>query len=199
MNDDNAVTAVVLAGGRARRMGGIDKGTVPFNGEPMVERICRLVGPQVDLLLVNANRNLDYYATLGYGIVEDEMDDYQGPLAGMHAALGQIRTPWLLTAPCDGPFIPRDYAARMLQQALAGDVRLSVAHDGERLQPVHALLHVSLAPDLGEFLQSGDRKIDRWYATHPYRVVDFSSNPELFSNINTPDQLAALENKFFSS
>lgn len=189
------ITAAVLAGGRATRMGGIDKGLMPFRGRPLAARIGAQLAAQAAVaeVVINANRNLDAYRQLGYPLIEDRLPGHQGPLAGMHAALLAAAQPWLLTAPCDGPFIAADYAAKMRAAAADAGAPLAVAHDGVRAQPVYALLHRDLAADLADFLRGDERKIDKWLARHAFVTVDFSSSPEMFTNINTAAQLAELE------
>jgi len=186
-----AVTAVILAGGRATRMGGEDKGLVALAGRSMVAHVLAAVRPQVDAVLINANRNQARYAALGYTVVADELSDFQGPLAGMASGLAHCDTPLALTLPCDGPLVPGDLVER-LRLAL-GDGDAAVAHDGERLQPVHALLRVSLLPGLRAFLGGGERKIDRWYAGLDVREADLSAHRELFINVNTPGERERLE------
>ena len=193
------LSAVVLAGGRATRMGGDDKGLMHFLGEPLAARISAALAPQVAEVMVNANRNLARYRQLGYKVVEDKLQDHQGPLAGMHAALLEATHPWLLTIPCDGPFVATDYATRMLAAATAKNTELAVAHDGQRPQPVYSLIHRNLAPALAQFLKTGKRKIDHWHAQHPLAKVDFSTEPTLFTNVNTPAQLAELEEQLSSN
>lgn len=190
------ITAVVLAGGRATRMGGVDKGLVAFRGQALAARIGAALAAQtaqVAEVLINANRNRAQYRQLGYRVIEDRLPGHQGPLAGMHAALLAAAHPWLLTMPCDGPFVAADYAAKMRAAADAAAAPLAVAHDGARLQPVYALIHRDLASDLAEFLQSNERKIDRWHARHPFATADFSATPAMFTNINTTAQLTELE------
>ena len=190
------ITGVILAGGKARRMGGIDKGLVDFAGRPLVSRVAEALRPQVGRLVINANRNHDTYGSLGFEIVPDTLADYQGPLAGFAAAMAAASTPWILTVPCDGPFVAPDLAARLagaLTQSCAdAPAELAVADDGERLQPVYALLAVDLAGSLSRFLAEGERKIDRWYARHRYAVADMSDCPRCFTNINTLEDSAAL-------
>ena len=123
MNANKKITAVLLAGGRATRMGGDDKGLILFAGEPLVKKICAALQPQVAEILINANRNHAEYRRLGHRIIPDQLADYQGPLAGMHAALQAIETDWLLTIPCDGPFVAADYAAKMQAAATAKKTR----------------------------------------------------------------------------
>ncbi len=188
-----ALSAVILAGGRATRMGGADKGLIEFLGEPLAARICAGMESQATELMINANRNLDRYRQLGCKVVEDQLPGHQGPLAGMHAALAAAKYPWLLTIPCDGPFVHPGYARIMHTAAREQNVRLAVAHDGTRMQPVYSLIHRDLAPSLEQFLATGERKIDRWHAQHPFATVDFSAEPSMFININTPQQLAEME------
>lgn len=185
--EQSALTALILAGGQGRRLGGRDKGLVELAGRPIIEWVLQGIGPQVGRVLINANRNQARYAAYGHPVINDELADYQGPLAGFAAGMARAETPWLLTLPCDGPLVPPELAARM-RAALAGqDAELAVAHDGERLQPVYALLPVSLARSLQAFLATGDRKIDRWYAQHRMATVDFSDCRDCFGNVNSPE------------
>ena len=186
----DALAAIILAGGRATRMDGRDKGLIPLAGRPMIAHVIDAVRPQVDALAINANRSLDAYAALGLPVLQDQLADYPGPLAGMAAGLAWCPAECLLTLPCDGPRVPADLAERL--QAALGDGDVAVAHDGERLQPVHALLRRRCLPSLEAFLADGGRKIDQWYATLDTRTADLSDRQDLFVNVNTPEQLAAM-------
>ena len=180
------ITAVILAGGRGRRMGGKDKGLVDLNGAPLIEYTLSAVSPQVGRLVINANRNIEEYQRYGFPVVSDTMADYQGPLAGFASAMAAAETEYIVTIPCDSPLLPDDLVQRLVQALNREDAELAVAHDGHRLQPVFALIQVSLLPSLLQFLQRGDRKIDLWYAQHKMAKADFSDIPETFLNINTP-------------
>ncbi|MEX0872540.1 MAG: molybdenum cofactor guanylyltransferase MobA [Aquisalimonadaceae bacterium] len=198
MNDtvpDNAedITGLILAGGRATRMGGQDKGLITVAGRPMAAHILTALRPQVAALLINANRNLDRYAELGAPVVSDQVADFAGPLAGMASGLGSADTAWMVTAPCDSPLIPPDLVARLIAALRADDAELAVAWGEGRMQPVFALLPRRLLPSLNAFLQAGERKIDRWYAQHRVALADLSDRPEMFLNINTPEERDALE------
>lgn len=187
------LTGVVLAGGRATRMGGQDKGLLPLQGKPMVAHAVQRLTPQVDTLLINANRNIDQYQQYAAQVVRDDLAGFQGPLAGMLAAIAVARSDYILTVPCDSPLLAADYAARMLRELRQHKVDICVASDGERLQPVFALIATALQNDLHAFLSAGERKIDRWFARHRMVQADFSDTPAMFRNINTPQELAALE------
>ena len=192
----NAITGVVLAGGRARRMGGHDKGLLELVGEPLAVRAVRLLAPQVGTTLVNANRNQARYADLLVGqtrVVSDSIAGFCGPLAGMLVALEQAATELVLTVPCDCPLLRTDYAARMTAALSAANAEVAVAHDGERLQPVFALLRRELTPALRQALNDGERKIDRWYAQRQTVSVDFADGKAMFRNVNTPQELAAMQ------
>ena len=195
-----AVTGVVLAGGRGSRMGGRDKGLVELAGRPMVCQVLDVLAPQVDALLVNANRNAAQYRQLGYEVIADRDGNYQGPLAGMLSGLRAARTPWAVFAPCDAPLTPVDLVARLGAARRRDDAELAVACDGVRLQPVFCLLATALADSIEAFLAGGERKIDRWFAQHkmasadfPEASADFPQGATLFANINTPDELAWAE------
>ncbi len=187
------ITGVILAGGRGSRMGGQDKGLLEWHGRPLVEYLLEALQPQVDAILINANRNQARYQQYHYPVISDELSDYQGPLAGFAAAMQAAQTDYILTIPCDAPELAADAAARLLTALQREQAEIAVAHDGERLQPVHALLPVSLLPSLQAFLAKGDRKIDLWYAQHRMVSVDFSDCRSTFRNINTPQQQAELE------
>lgn len=189
------VTGVILAGGRARRMGGEDKGLVEIAGRPMVAWILDRLAPQVDDVLINANRNQERYAAFGIAVVGDTMPDFAGPLAGMAAALAQADTPWIATVPCDGPFLPADLVSRLQAACEREQAEIAVAHDGERMQPVYALIPTALRASLEAFLQAGERKIDLWYARHRLALADFSDQRDTFVNVNTPEQRDAVEQR----
>ena len=186
------VTAVILAGGRALRMGGEDKGLVLLRDRPMIQWVLDRLSPQVTKILISANRNKAQYAELGYRIVSDNANDFQGPLAGIAAALAQTDTPWLVSVPCDSPLIPLDLIGRLHDQVVRGGARAGAAHDGKRLQPVFSLVHRDLLADLVSYLQDGERKIDRWLERHAFQSVDFTDRQEMFLNVNTPMDLQAV-------
>ncbi|HSH56961.1 MAG TPA: molybdenum cofactor guanylyltransferase MobA [Halomonas sp.] len=185
------LTGLILAGGQGRRMGGVDKGLVPFAGRPLVAHVCdRLVG-QVAELLVNANRSLADYDDFADRVIEDAEDGYQGPLMGIYSGLRAARTPWLLVVPCDTPRLPADLVDRLV--AGIGEADIAVAGDGQRLHPVVALIRTSLADDLAAALAAGERKIDRWYARHDWVQVDFAEGADAFANLNTQEEKRRLE------
>ena len=187
------ITAVILAGGRGRRMGGKDKGLVEINNLPLIEHVLSAMTPQVGQLVINANRNIEEYQRYGFPVVSDTMEDYQGPLAGFASTMAAAETDYIVTIPCDSPLLPADLVQRLVHALQNEDAELAVAHDGERLQPVFALIRVSLLPSLLEFLRRGDRKIDLWYAQHKIAKADFSDIPETFLNINTPGDQEQLQ------
>ncbi len=187
------MTAVILAGGMGRRMGGRDKGLVELKGRPLIAHVIEAIEPQVSHLLINANRNQPVYARFGPPVLPDELDDFQGPLAGILTAMRKVPTPLLLVVPCDAPHLPADLGTRLWRAMADADTEIAVAHDGNHLQPVHALITTALADDLESYLGSGKRKIDQWYTQHRMVVVDFSDRPEAFVNINTLDERNELE------
>lgn len=191
------ITAVILAGGKGRRLGGQDKGLVHYKNKPLVEHVIQRIQPQLNNILINANRNLETYSTYGFPIISDELSDFQGPLAGFASAMKIVQTSHIITLPCDGPFLPSDLVLRMLKAQSntfkAVNNAIIVAHNGERLQPVYALIPVSLLANLEQYLETGARKIETWYRQNTMISVDFSDKPETFRNINTEEQRQIFE------
>ena len=180
------ITAVILAGGRARRLGGIDKGLVELHGETLVARLVEDLRPQAGTLLINANRNLGHYRRYGHPVIPDTLDNYCGPLAGIASGMQAATTRFLLTVPCDAPAAPDRLGRDLYRALLDSRADISVAHDGTRRQPLFALLRITLLPDLLEYLRDGGRRVDTWYAQQQVTVVDFSDTPAAFLNLNTP-------------
>lgn len=180
------ITGVILAGGRARRMNGADKGLLEFAGKPLVEHTLARLTPQVSEVMINANRNHVRYASYGLPLVADKLDGYCGPLAGMHSAMCAAQTDYIVTTPCDSPLIPNDLVRRMLMTLLRENAELCTAHDGLRLQPIYTMIPRTLATGLLGYLLSGGRKVEDWLRCHRLAVADFSDQPEAFLNINTP-------------
>ena len=189
------VTGLVLAGGRARRMAGRDKGLIELAGRPMVHWVVQRLVPQTSSVLISANRNFDRYADFGCEVIQDVNDGFLGPLAGISAGLTRTTTPWLVTVPCDSPLLAADLVARLSAAVAENHSGIAVAHDSIRLQPVFSLIHRDLAPDLIDFLHTGGRKIDLWLDRNVWAQVDFSDHPDMFLNINTPEELVELEKR----
>ncbi|HEU0196020.1 MAG TPA: molybdenum cofactor guanylyltransferase MobA [Nevskiaceae bacterium] len=188
----DAISGGVLAGGRATRMGGVDKGLVELNGRPMVEYVLDALRGQTHALLINANRSGGRYGAYGLPVVADLEGGFLGPLSGIGSLMATAQTEWLLTAPCDSPQVPDDLGLRLWQAVAAAGADIGVAHSGERLQPVFALLRCSLRPSLEAYLAAGERKIDRWYRSQRMATADFSDCPQMFVNVNTLSERDAL-------
>ncbi len=185
----NDVTGIVLAGGMGRRMGSVDKGLQLLHGKPMVARVLERFAPQVGAVIINANRNAKAYAGYGYRVVPDAVGGYAGPLAGLHAGLGDTETAFAVTCPCDSPFLPMDLVARLRAARDSRDADLAVAKTGHQAHPVFALVRRTVLPHLEAFLQGGGRKIDAWYATLAIVEVSFDDQADAFRNINSPEEL----------
>ena len=188
-----SVTGVVLAGGQGSRMGGVDKGLQEFRGKPMAAHAVERLAPQVDELLINANRNPEAYARLGHRVIADEIEGFAGPLAGFERGLAHATTDLVMTVPCDSPFLPPDLVARMRAALERDDAQVAVARTGEQVHPVFCLMRRDVHESLRQFLASGQRKIDRWYPQLRATVVAFDDEADAFVNINTREELAGLE------
>jgi len=194
------ITGLVLAGGRGSRMGGVDKGLQNHLGMPLaLHSLLRLQG-QVGSAMLNANRNLGAYESMGVPVWPDSQADFAGPLAGMLVGLEHCETPWLVTVPCDTPNFPTDLVERLATAAQAEDAEIAMAATREpdeqgqtvvQVQPVFCLLKSSLLESLQAFLDSGQRKIDRWTAQHRCATVVFDDSAAFF-NANTVEELRRL-------
>ena len=197
-----AITAVILAGGRGSRMGGVDKGLQNFNGMPLVLHTLMRLSPQVGSLMINANRNLSAYESFGVDVWPDStgMGEFAGPLAGFVTAMERCETPYLLTVPCDTPLFPTDLVARLSEAMTREHADFAVAaaiEEGQlRPQPVFCLMSTDMLESLLAFTRSGGRQIDAWTAQHTTVGVPFdgpSDNPDAFANANTLAELRHLE------
>ncbi len=189
------VTGVIVSGGKARRMGGQDKGLVELSGKPMIEYVIETIKPQVNSIIINANRNLSQYKEYGYPVISDDLTGYHGPLAGIVSCMQVIDTLLMLSVPCDSPFVPNDLVERLYKQLEKEQADISVAHDGNRMQPVFSLIKTECLDSLLDFLNRDERKIDRWYAQHKVAITDFSDKPETFININKPEDINQIESE----
>lgn len=203
------ITALILAGGRGSRMGGVDKGLQNFNGLPLALHTLNQLqmGAGVGQIMINANRNLAAYESFGVAVWPDGLADYPGPLAGFLTGLERCETPYLLTVPCDTPLLPLDLAQRLATALATADADIAMAaapevgRDGQmqvRTQPVFCLLKAELLESLVRFTQDGGRKIVAWTDQHKTVVVPFDwpgDNPQAFFNANTLAELHHLESQ----
>ncbi len=202
------ISAIVLAGGRGLRMGGVDKGLQSFNGTPLalhtLVRLQMQSGGSLAQVMVNANRNLAAYEAFGASVWPDVLADYAGPLAGFLTGLERCETPYLLTTPCDSPLFPMDLVERLATAMSANDADIAMVSAPEldaygntsmRAQPVFCLLKAELLESLVEFTHHGGRKIDAWTALHKTVLVPFNQvddDPRAFFNANTLAELQSL-------
>lgn len=194
MSAQTTVAGVILAGGLARRMHHQDKGLILYRGRPLITYAIDALAGATSEIIINANRNLDNYRQFGHRVVPDPTNAFDGPLAGILSAMRHTDAEILAVLPCDSPLICGEHVLRLLAaRAEHDDDDIAAAHDGERLHPVVLALKTSLQDSLQTYLASGERKIERWLMQHRLAQVDFSATPAIFANLNTPEQLAALE------
>jgi len=193
INKKKGVTGVILAGGLARRMNHQDKGLVLYHGQPLVCYAVKAMSQVVETVLISANRNREQYLKFSNQVIADLTHDFAGPLAGILSAMKYSKSPLLCVIPCDSPMIKANHINQLIEALVSSDMAIAVADDGSRIQPVFLALKTSLADSLESYLKSGQGKIDRWLLQHPLIKVDFSTDPSLFLNINTLDELKDLE------
>lgn len=197
MSGQNKASGVVLAGGLSRRLGGQDKGLIAVQGRPLVCYALAAMEPLVAELFISANRNRERYEKFGFRVISDQNKHFDGPLAGILAAMRSASNPILLVSPCDSPLVKTEHLQRLLLAMEAG-IDIAVASDGKRLHPVFAALQTVLQADLARYLENGERKLQTWLEQHAVVEVDFSDAPQIFANINTSEELDAVSHRIHS-
>jgi len=187
------ITGLILAGGRGQRFNNEDKGLIAYKDSTLAEHALARLTPQTNSLLISANRHFEFYEGIGATLIKDEIKDYAGPLAGIHAALNTIETEWLATIACDTPCFPIDYVSQLANAIEKSKTLVAVASSQNRLQNISMLVHKSLYPSLNAFLNAGERKVQIWLEKNNPVIVDFNNPKHAFYNINTPEDLIAFE------
>ena len=202
--DKSHITGLILAGGRGTRMGQVDKGLQLFRGKAMAMQVLLRLSPQVGTLIINANQHLPAYEAFGVQVWPDLITNFAGPLAGLQAGLRHCETPYLVSAPCDSPFLPLDLVDRLSEALLRENADLAVATTMEnrneidsklkvkQVHPVFSLMKTSLLPQLNQFLEQDGRKMTTWHASLKIAEVNFDDT-NAFRNINTLNDLRDLE------
>lgn len=177
-------------------MGSVDKGLQNFRGAPMALHVMMRLEPQVSVVMINANQNMGPYEGFGVSVWPDEMQGFAGPLAGVQTGLMHCDTEFLMTVPCDSPFLPHDLVQRLAADLLLQEADLAVAVTGtdatRQSHPVFCLMRATLLEHLSDYLRGSGRKIDAWYATLKVAEVHFDDE-SAFRNINTLEELKKFE------
>ncbi|NVO27466.1 molybdenum cofactor guanylyltransferase MobA [Donghicola sp. C2-DW-16] len=191
--------AVILAGGKATRMGGGDKGLRTIGGKPLLDHVLDRMRPQSGPIALNANGDPERFAGYGVPVLPDTLPDHPGPLAGVLAGLDWAAAQGheaIVTAAADTPFFPADLVERLQQDAGPSGLALAATREGDKVwrQPTFGLWPVALRDDLRAALENGLRKIVMWTDQHNAGLAIFDSNPvDPFFNINTPDDITEAE------
>lgn len=182
------ISALVLAGGQGRRMGGADKGLLTLHGQPLIAWVLEAVAPQAEEVLISANRNLDVYREYGYPVLPDDTPESLGPLAGLARALASAAHPLVLCVPCDTPFLPGDLAARLHGALDEHQAQIAIAATDDHVHRAVCLCRRDLLPGLTQFLAGGGRRMGAWQESLKSVEVHFN-DAQGFRNFNTPQAL----------
>ena len=174
-------------------MGNVDKGLTLLEGRPLIAWVLQCIAPQVEEVFINANRNSEKYSSFGYRVIADRIPGFAGPLAGMHSGLSECKHELMIAVPCDTPFLPDDLVARLAAPLNDEELDLAVAQTGTQSHPVICLTRKRVLPHLAAYLEGGGRKVDAWYASLRVAQVAFDDRPQDFRNINTSDELRAID------
>jgi molybdopterin-guanine dinucleotide biosynthesis protein A len=188
---------LVLAGGLARRMGGGDKALIRIGQSTILERVLERLRPPCRGIVLNVNGDPARFASFGLPVVPDDVEGFAGPLAGILAGLDwvSVHAPdihWVISAPGDCPFLPRDLVQRLHVARSAAATPLACAQSGGWRHPVVGLWPVGLRDDLRHALVAdGLRKIEVWTARHGVALAQWPAEPvDPFFNVNTPEDIA---------
>ncbi len=192
-NTNYDVTVVILAGGSSRRMQGHDKGLQLLHGIPLIAHVIERLKPQSRNLLLNCNDHCNEYRRFGYPLLQDTLPGKLGPLAGLLSAMEKGDSEYVLSVPCDTPYLPTDLVSRLFEKLQQSGTEVCTVNDGERLHPVIMLTSRKLAKGLRTYLEAGGRKVMDWYQQQSHSAVDYTDQPHAFANINTPEQLQAAQ------
>uniref|UniRef100_E6QQA9 Putative molybdopterin-guanine dinucleotide synthase protein A MobA n=1 Tax=mine drainage metagenome TaxID=410659 RepID=E6QQA9_9ZZZZ len=188
------ISAVILAGGQGRRLGGQDKGLVLLHGHTLIARMLDRITPQVDEMLISANRNIETYARFDYPVLVDGINNFAGPLAGLYRAMMEATHPLVLAVSCDTPFLPDNLATRLLTNLLENDADIAIPFAGGRTHQVVCLCRRTILMDLDQYLRHGGRRVDEWQGRNR-RIEVLFDDPDAFANINTQEELALAEGR----
>jgi molybdenum cofactor guanylyltransferase len=196
------ISSVILSGGRATRMNGVDKGLMALQNKPLIAHVIACLRPQADEIFINANREIATYEAFGLPVLQDEnaefIGTYIGPLAGFSLGLQHAKHGYVLTVPCDSPLLPLDLAQRLMAALLENRADIACASSDGNTHPVFCLMKKNVLSSLHAYIESGERKVSAWQKSLNYVEVDFSDCSEAFTNLNTFEDLAALETKLIA-
>ena len=190
---------IILAGGLARRLGGLDKGLIEVGGRPILARLVERLAPQCVALLLNANGDPARFAAFGLPVISDDIEGFAGPLAGVlagmdHAAMRFPSAPHVLSVPADTPFVPENLAARLDAARAGAGAKIAVAASAGRVHHAVALWPLSLAEELRQALGAGERRVSGFIARYASATADWPIEPfDPFFNVNRPEDLAEAE------
>lgn len=184
---------VILAGGKATRMGGGDKGLLPLGSGTILDQVIARLAPQVDGLALNANGDPARFASLNLPVIGDSITGFAGPLAGVLAGLdwaAKAGADTIVTVAADTPFFPCDLVPRLqlAAEGMAHPLALATTPDGRH--PTFGLWPVALREDLRMALSGGLRKVVQWTDAHGGQSALFEGAGDPFFNVNTPEELA---------
>ncbi|STZ75761.1 molybdenum cofactor guanylyltransferase MobA [Bergeriella denitrificans] len=190
------IYALILAGGQGKRMGGMDKGLLAWQGKPLIDHVIGRIGPQVDHIAISANRNLEDYAARSPHVFADSRQWQQlGPLAALCTAANDLqlaKADWLLIVSCDMPRLPQDLVARFLDVARRTPLcNAFYVETPVRQQYSIMFIRPQILQSAVPYLYAGMRTLRGWLQQQRARVVHFESDAD-FTNYNTPEELRGL-------
>ena len=184
---------VILAGGQSRRFGGGYKTLYTFNKMSILDRIIQNFKKLEVEIVLNANSFEDQFLKTGLHLIKDELENFQGPLAGICSSMKWVlenrkNIEWIFTSPSDTPFLNKNLVNKFLSTDYNNKTKIVIAKSSNKTHPVIGFWHISLIKSLEEFLAKENRKIMHWVEGQNYEILNFE-NKNNFFNINTKTDL----------
>lgn len=188
------ISAVILAGGRNSRMGGLDKAMLCVGGKSILERSISVLQEIFQELIIVTN-DTRAYNYKGIKTVKDEIKDI-GPLGGIYTGLNQLSAKAGFFVACDMPFLHNDMILRQIDYFNQAPCEALVSRVGGLIEPLHAIYRNTLKVKIPSFLENNkEHSIKGFLKTINvcyFELEDTVSNRQCFKNINTPEELAGL-------
>lgn len=185
------ISGLILCGGAARRAGGVDKGLLVEKAhcKPLIERQIKFLKPQVNDLMISANRNINIFKAYGYPVYTDNTEsNFEGPLQGVLTGLKNCKTDWLYVQPIDTPNLPVDAVAQLCQKMTTLNSQVYYLSSNERAHYLHLLIHASCYKSLELFVTRNDKRVRGYLETVGALKIDLGWREAIFKNLNRLDE-----------
>jgi molybdopterin-guanine dinucleotide biosynthesis protein A len=180
-NNTKKFSCIILAGGEGKRANGMDKGLISYKNKPLIEHVIDTVSPQVDDIVISANRNFDAYQKYSNNVINDKSDSYRGPMAGIAASLPYCSHDSVLVVACDMPALPSNLVKRLAVAIQNKSISIATV---DRHHQLAMIIKKNLLESIQQRLNNNQLKLIQWVESAPYCTINFDDIPQAFINLN---------------